>query len=102
MTDVIQVAVIMSIPGTLGVALSYYNGVLARRTERHTQATRDAMILLEKNTNSIKDALVATTKRESFAAGKKDEKDRTDEIAAAVKEATLPRVVSRQERDSKL
>lgn len=35
------------------------------------------IVTLEQNTNSIKDALVKTTKDEAFARGVKDEKDRT-------------------------
>jgi type II secretory pathway component PulF len=44
------------------------------------------MQTLEKNTNSIKDALVATTHAAAFAAGVKDEKDRTHEINRQVEE----------------
>lgn len=107
MTDVVQVAVIMSLPGMMGVALSFYNGVVARRTERHAQETAKAMILLEKNTNSIKDALVATTKRESYAAGVADQRERGQQIADAVEKAVDKAVdkaalrpeIARQEKD---
>lgn len=52
-----------------------------------TSRQRGVIVTLEQNTNSIKDALVQKTDEEAFARGKKDEKDRTEEVNRQVEEA---------------
>jgi hypothetical protein len=103
MTDVVEVALIMSAPSTLAAIFGLYNSIIVRRTERHALETTLAMTLLEKNTNSIKDELVKVTHNEAYAAGRLDQKQRTDEIASAVKDASqgIPSVIIRQEGDLK-
>lgn len=78
MSDAVLVAVVMSAPATIGLVLSALNNALAKRTARHLQKLADeqqrshaAIELLEKNTNSIKDALVKVTGDEAFARGVK-------------------------------
>ena len=94
MTDVIQVALIMSAPAWGAVGISIYNAAVSRRTAIN-------MALLEKNTNSIKDALVLATQNKAFAEGQLDQKQRTGEITAAVDamKAKIPDVIMRLEND---
>jgi hypothetical protein len=75
MTDLVTVALIAAIPGTFATVLGFLNNALGRRAEQHQAAQRRAMELLEKNTNSIKDALIVSTDKEAYARGKKDQLD---------------------------
>jgi hypothetical protein len=98
MTDLVAVALITACPSTLAALIGFWNSAAVRRVERQASRTHEAMILLEKNTNSIKDALVKVTHDDAFEAGKRDQAQRGADIAAAVKDAqTIPGVVARQE-----
>jgi hypothetical protein len=76
MSDIVTVALIAAVPGVFATVLGFLNNALGRRAEAHQAAQRKAMEHLEKNTNSIKDALIITTDKEAYARGTKDEKDR--------------------------
>ena len=69
------------------VALAYIAWQQAA-IQRVQLATTGKIETLEKNTNSIKDALVETTKHAAFAEGVKTEKDRQQDIAMRVDIAT--------------
>jgi hypothetical protein len=58
----------------VGLAL-FGNMLLSVYTVWATRRTHNAIGELEKNTNSIKDALIATTAKASFAEGVKQQKD---------------------------
>ncbi len=68
MSDVVQVALIASVPSILSILIQWSN--------------RNKVATLEKNTNSIKDALIATTAKASHAEGVKEERerDKTDKV----------------------
>lgn len=70
--DSANIAILMQSLTTLGVALIAYMGLRFKSTIEK----------LETNTNSIKDALVATTKEASFAKGILEQKRRTAEADA--------------------
>jgi hypothetical protein len=55
--------------GEKAVVLGARAAELGAKNEQHLAETKEAMILLEKNTNSIKDELVKTTALASRAAG---------------------------------
>jgi hypothetical protein len=71
MSDLIAIALIAAVPSSVSAVLSFLNNTLARRNERHISETRQAMQTLEKQTNSIKDALVKVTGEAEFAKGLK-------------------------------
>lgn len=71
MSDVVAVALISAIPGIFAATIGFVNNVLGRRNARHLEAQKDAIVTLEKNTNSIKDALVKVTGESEFAKGLK-------------------------------
>lgn len=50
--------------------------ILAAWNLRHTTVIRQQVITLEKNTNSIKDALIQATAASAFAQGVKQEQDK--------------------------
>jgi len=58
----------------VGLAL-FGNMLLSVYTVWATRRTRNAIGELEKNTNSIKDALIASTAKASFAEGVKQQRD---------------------------
>jgi hypothetical protein len=94
-TDLVQVALIAASPGWLAALIAIYNAFVARNTAIN-------MAMLEKNTNSIKDALIVSTQNKAFAEGQLDQKQRTGEITAAVdaSKQKIPDVISRQEKDT--
>jgi hypothetical protein len=86
-SDPVLVAIIVALGSGFNAMISLANNQLARRAQqlaeinaKHLEETKNAMSLLEKNTNSIKDALVKTTGEKEFAKGLKqgsiDEKAR--------------------------
>jgi hypothetical protein len=70
-TDNVLTALIYSTPGCIAAILGFLNNQLARRTAKHQEEQAQAMQLLEKNTNSMKDALVKVTGEAKFAEGLK-------------------------------
>ena len=78
MSDIVLVALIAAVPGCLATVVSFLNNIIARSNERklaetttHLEETREAIVTLEKNTNSIKDALVKVTGEAEFQKGLK-------------------------------
>ena len=90
MSDAVLVALIAGTPGVVASVLGFLNQVMIRRAatlaaqaatvgeraaklgeknEQHLAETKQAMVTLEKNTNSIKDELVAVTKIAARAEG---------------------------------
>ena len=76
MSDTVLVAIVGAIPGIIASILGYMNKreirrstALAQKNEQHLSETKEAMHLLEKNTNSIKDELVKATAIASEAIG---------------------------------
>ncbi len=78
MSDTVTVALIVTVPGVLNVILSIFNRILAlkalaqgHQNAAHIKETKDAVITLEENTNSIKDALIKATGEAEHARGYK-------------------------------
>jgi hypothetical protein len=83
MSDTVWVALVTGIPGVIASVLRYVDrrdirrsvtlaektAQLAEKNEQHLVETKTAMVILEKNTNSIKDELVRTTAMASRAVG---------------------------------
>lgn len=72
MTDVVAVAMISAIPGSLAVILSFLNNVIARRNAVHIEQTKADMETLTTQTNSKMDALLKVTGEAEFAKGVKE------------------------------
>lgn len=81
MSDTVLIALIAGAPGVLASILGFINNILVRRqgktseghlieTKTAVQETKTAMEHLEKNTNSITDALVKVTAESSRAIGR--------------------------------
>jgi prefoldin subunit 5 len=106
MTDAVEIALIVGvtgvIPAVITAILSFANSVAIRRAERHIAASkadisaaRQTIEVLEKNTNSIKDALVKVTGESEFAKGKLE-----GATESKMSSAGMPSVVQRQENES--
>ena len=74
----IVLALIPTISATVAAIIGMLNNALGRRNERklneqaqHIAESKSAIVLLEKNTNSIKDALVKVTAESEYAKGLK-------------------------------
>lgn len=61
MSDPVLIALIAGVPGTLAALASFLTAVQVMRSNRHINETRGSISELEKNTNSMKDALVKVT-----------------------------------------
>lgn len=59
----------MIIGGITIAALNAYTAYLARETHEEAKATKDIALQTEKNTNSMKDALVAATRSAAHSEG---------------------------------
>jgi len=77
-TTTIVLALVPTISATVAATFGIINNLLARRNSAqlaeqsgHIADSKDAIELLEKNTNSIKDALVKVTAEAEFAKGLK-------------------------------
>jgi hypothetical protein len=77
MNDPVLVAIIVAAGSAVNAIIGLMNNSLARRADersernaKHIEETKLAISTLEKNTNSIKDALVKVTGEKEFAAGK--------------------------------
>lgn len=71
MSDLVAVALIATTPGMLAAIQAFLNYRIASRNSTHIEKQARAMELLEKNTNSMKDALVKVTGEAKFAEGLK-------------------------------
>lgn len=81
MTDAVQLALIAAIAGSTA---SIIPSCISAWTAIQTAKIKSDILRLEKNTNSIKDALVATTAKASHAEGVADEKARVEGSKDAV------------------
>jgi hypothetical protein len=70
MTDSVAIALIAGTPGLLAAIGTLITAVSVARSNSHIANTRAKIEELEKNTNSIKDALVNVTGKEAFARGR--------------------------------
>jgi len=68
MTDAVTIAIISAVGSFAAAALSLANNIVGRRNTRN-------IATLEKNTNSIKDALVKVTGESEYAKGLKAGED---------------------------
>jgi len=79
MTDAVEIAAIVAAStGIPTIVLGLLTFITARRADRraerneeHLRETKENIVMLEKNTNSIKDALVKVTGEAEFAKGLK-------------------------------
>lgn len=71
MSDAVAVALIGFATSLVAAIFSLWNNIIARRNTTAIHETKEAVVTLEKNTNSIKDALVKATADAKFAEGVK-------------------------------
>ena len=71
MSDAVVIAFIGMLGSVLTVGLSLWTQVLVKRQDAKIVKTQETIHDLEKNTNSIKDALVEVTRKAAFARGVK-------------------------------
>ena len=69
MSDTVLIALIAGLPSIISATLSIFNNILGRKNTQHIVQAKEAIITLEKNTNSIKDALVKVTGEAEHAKG---------------------------------
>ncbi len=70
MTDAVVISLIGAVGSFMATVLGVMNNLLGQRNTRHIAEAKESIVTLEKNTNSIKDALVAVTAKSSKAEGK--------------------------------
>ncbi len=70
MTDTVTITLIGAVFSFFTAALSVVSAYINTRIKKDVKETKDAIVTLEKNTNSIKDDLVALTRKSSHAEGK--------------------------------
>lgn len=75
MTDAVAISLIGAAGSFAAALLGLLNNVLGRRNARNIAETKVAMVTLEKQTNSMKDALVKVTGESEFAKGLKQGTD---------------------------
>jgi len=66
-----------------------FTAYMVQRTHKVAVQTQEYSLQTEKNTNSMKDALVAATDKASFAAGKDEARGEGERKAAALAEGRL-------------
>jgi hypothetical protein len=71
MSDPVIISLISGAFSFAAALLAFLNNMVAQRNSRHIAQARDAIVTLEKNTNSIKDALVRVTAESEYAKGLK-------------------------------
>jgi hypothetical protein len=71
MSDLVLVAICSAAPGIVASIMSVLNNIIATRNSKHLEKAKDDIHNLEKNTNSIKDALVKVTGEAEFQKGLK-------------------------------
>lgn len=69
MSDSVAIAMIGMIGSLLTATMTIVTQMTVKRNERTAQKTNETIIGLEKNTNSIKDALVTVTAKAAYAKG---------------------------------
>ena len=89
MSDAVIISLIGAIGSFAAAALGLLNNALGRRNTEHLQEAKHAIVTLEENTNSIKDALVKVTGEAEHAKGVLEGKKSS--------ERSLPPQISRQE-----
>lgn len=72
MSDLVQIALISAMGSMFP---SIVASLFAYRSSMHSKETLNVAKKTEKNTNSMKDELVALTNKESYARGKFDQKE---------------------------
>lgn len=72
----VWLALIAALVAISGTAASITGAILGYLNSRDIQKTKEHVGLLEKNTNSMKDALVKVTGEKAFAEGVKQEQDK--------------------------
>ena len=89
MSDAVVIAFISMMGSLLTVAMTLWTQMLVRRQDAKIQATQETIVTLEKNTNSIKDALVDVTARAAYARGIKqgETNNKPDDLLAAANAA---------------
>ncbi len=70
MTDLVAIALIGAVPATIAAMGTVLNVFMIQAHGRILEKQRDAIVTLEKNTNSIKDELVKVTGEAEHAKGK--------------------------------
>jgi hypothetical protein len=71
MTDIVAISLIGAVPATLAALASVVNTLILQKHGRQIMEQKHTIETLEKNTNSIKDALVKVTGEEAFNRGLK-------------------------------
>ena len=71
MTDAVAISVVGMLGSVLAALIGLWNNVLARQNTLHIEETKNAIKEVEKQTNSMKDALVKVTGEKEFAKGLK-------------------------------
>ncbi len=71
MTDPVAISLISAAASVAAAIIGLANNALGRRNSTHIEEAKNQIVTLEKNTNSIKDALVKVTGEEAFARGVK-------------------------------
>jgi hypothetical protein len=71
MSDAVTISLIAAVGSFAATLLGVLNNILGHRNGQHIAETAAHMELLEKNTNSIKDALVKVTGEKAYAEGLK-------------------------------
>jgi ferritin-like metal-binding protein YciE len=86
-SDLVIVAICSALPGVVASVMSVANNLIATRNSKHLEKTKNDIERLEKNTNSIKDALVKVTGESEFQKGLKQGQEgvRIGAAAAVVK-----------------
>ncbi len=71
MSDAVTISLIAAVGAFTSAVLGMVNNAIAQRNSTHLAQAKDAIVTLEKNTNSIKDELVRVTASSEFAKGLK-------------------------------
>lgn len=107
LSDVVKVAIISAVPGTLGIFVGLLNNIIARRTERHALEAKSSAIeakvtmseaktsidTIQRQTNGLSEKLVEAAGKAGFQAGVHQEKEHSKDILEAVKVAQQPTVM---------
>ncbi len=91
MSDAVVISLIGAVGSFLAATLSLANNFLARRNEVNIRDTKQKMVTLERNTNSMKDALVKVTGESEFAKGKMEGRTEAHET---MRQSNLPPVIN--------
>ncbi len=70
MSDLVLASTIGMVGSIMAAAIGVLNNILGRRNQKDIKKAMGAIIILEKNTNSIKDALVLSHGKAEYARGR--------------------------------